>query len=186
MPEVIQSHQDKVAILITAGEWIIDRKECIVTGPQVVPSMTQEGVIVIRRVVRATDETVEVWKVNQAWAMLPPKGWAEPAPETQTLKVDPKETTEAGMWIPWADNPNQYRTHHATIQVGGRVLAYIWQSGRVRFGVENQSVADGPEVPGVSRSVGDRVLVIARTPEGLTGFWLRIRCEEASQAGTAA
>jgi hypothetical protein len=117
------------------------------------------GVTNVKRWVNYTQHEVEVWKLDGGHQ------------RKDHYRLPPGQSGRGDMWIPWADNASQYQDHHATIQVGGRPLAYIWQSGPlVRFNIRDEFVADGVAVPGASGAGGDRTMVIATDQQGRIGF----------------
>jgi len=153
-----QESVDEVAILLVAGKWITENKDWI--QERLLISDPVGGSTVIKRVINETDQPVEVWKIDLTWFEPP-----------QKMNVGPNSRFDGEMWVPWAPNQSQYRDRHMSIKVGSQIIAYIWQDGHhIRFGVKDQFVPDAPGVPGVSMGGGERVLGIARTPEGVTGF----------------
>jgi hypothetical protein len=163
-----QKDSDRVETIIAVGTWIVQNQEPMFAGP--LWGMPPPGVTNIKRWVNETDQEVQVRKID---TMLDPRG--REVPVRGGIRVPANQTYHWDMWIPWADNPSMYVDHHMTIQVGDQVQAHFWQSrASVRFSVKDAFVVDAPEVPGFSRAGGDRTMVIAKDPQGWTGFALGI------------
>lgn len=128
-------------------------------------SETLHGVTNIKAWGNATGETVEVFKFDGGTTKR----------DRRTILPNTSVTGGADMWIPWTDWPVHYKTHHATIVVGGREVAYFWQSGdSIRFNVENAFVANGPAIPGAAQAGGERTMVVAKDNEGNLGIVLGV------------
>jgi hypothetical protein len=88
-------------------------------------------------------------------------------------RIAPGETVASDMWIPWANNQNDYDRHHATVMVGGQPKWFLTQSGlKVRFNTEDAFMPNGFAVPGASGAGGERRLIVAENAQGQTGFVL--------------
>jgi len=151
---------DLVGELVVAGSWIVQHPEFL-SDVGTWWSQMVGGVTNVRSWVNETDQEVQVWKLDGGY------WWKD------HYTIPAMQTIDADMWIPWVDNPYQYRTHHATIQVGGKVLAHFWQSGRlIRFNVSDTFVYGAPGVPGASGAGGTRTMIMASDPQSRTGFAL--------------
>jgi len=123
------------------------------------------GVTNIKRWQNETDQEVEVWKLDGGIA------------RRDHYCIPPGQTTNADMWVPWADEPGtgplRYADHHAVIMVGDQPLAYFWQSGALlRFNTNDAFVYGGVGVPGAAGAGGNRTMIIATDPQGRKGFAL--------------
>jgi len=100
------------------------------------------------------------------------------------------------MWVPWADNKKQFRSHFISIEIfeasptrPGRVLVFgAYQTGEeirsslVRdrtsnqgeevYLIEDEYAANAPRVDGEWRSGGDRRVIFFDKPDGSVGFKL--------------
>jgi hypothetical protein len=109
------------------------------------------GVTSLKVVVNHTSHQVILWKVDKKLF----------SPDTEAFVIDPNQTKEAGMWLPWADTAQAWNDHHALIKVDGEILACIWQPhGKVKMSKSEAFVEGAVEVPGLSKGGGDRVLHI--------------------------
>jgi hypothetical protein len=137
---------------------LMQRKDVVSVVGEWVAELTK-GVTNIKSWSNLTEQEVEVWKLDGG------------SQQKDHYRIPPGKRIFQEMWIPWADNARQYVDHHATVRVGGRPLAYIWQSGPlVRFNTRDEFVADGVAAPGASGAGGDRAMVIATDSQGRTGF----------------
>jgi hypothetical protein len=123
------------------------------------------GVTNTKRWQNETDQQVQVWKLDGGWS------WKN------YYTIPPKQTLNADMWIPWADYPGsgnlRYGDHHAVVMVGDQPLAFIWQNGAlIRFNTSDAFVYGGVGVPGAAGAGGNRTMIIAKNPQGQTGFAL--------------
>ena len=107
----------------------------------------------IKEIRNETAERVTLWKIDEK-----PFQASE-----QTIEVPANSTVGGDFWIPWADDAEQYDRHRMTISVGDRRdFVHFWQSGpNVRFSAGREFAGNAPSVPGVSRSGGDRTLVVS-------------------------
>ena len=113
----------------------------------------------VKKWVNKTDRNVEVWKLDGG------NRWRD------HYRVPPRQTGGGEMWIPWADDADEYADHHAIIRVDEVVVGYIWQSGpAVRFNTSDEFVPGGVCVPGAAGAGGDRTVVIDTDHEGRVGF----------------
>ncbi|NRQ36995.1 hypothetical protein HII36_34925 [Nonomuraea sp. NN258] len=123
-------------------------------------AIATNGVTNVKKWVNLTDQTIRVWKIDGSG-------------RENAYTIGPNDEVYGEMWIPWADNPPQYASHHATIQVDDQPLAFFWQNGKnVRCSTSDDFVWDGAHVPGASASGGDRIMVFAKNPAGRLGFAL--------------
>ena len=106
----------------------------------------------IKEIKNKTSQKVRLWKIDEK-----PFNASE-----QTIEVAPNSTVTGDFWIPWADGAAEYQKHRMTISVGDRSdFIHFWQSGlNVRFSAGREFADNAPPVPGVSKSGGDRTLVI--------------------------
>src|SRR5437764_10635003 len=79
--------------------------------------------------------------------------------------VDPGDTLDVDIWIPWATNEAEFAKHHLEVQVGGTPTWCIWQAARpdgdfVRFSTDGAWHDPGDQVPGESEVTLDRALVV--------------------------
>ena len=79
------------------------------------------------------------------------------------------------MWVPWLDNRDDFASKHIAVRVrkGIRrqpiVILTIWQSGPyVRYNRADDFVPNGPLVPGVARSNGNRRVVVSQSGSQVT------------------
>ena len=97
----------------------------------------------------------------------------------ETEMIPPNGVWTGNMWIPWADNVDQFRTHYMFISSGfapqgdeqgvrakgGFISVWycIWQSGEyVRYHDRPKFIPNAQRVPGESRSGGERRLVVSK------------------------
>ena len=127
----MQKDADRVEAIIAVGTWIVQNQDPTFARPFVYPL---PAATIIKRWVNETDQEVEVWKLD---------GGSE---RRDHYTIPLGQTLNEQMWVPWADNPTQYRDHHVVIMVGGQPLAYFWQHGdSVRFNVFDEFVYGGSE-----------------------------------------
>ncbi|HUR98584.1 MAG TPA: hypothetical protein VMZ26_11020 [Pyrinomonadaceae bacterium] len=98
------------------------------------------------------------------------------------------------MWVPWADNKNQFRSHFFSVEIfdgsparAGRVQIFggyqtgeeirsslirtrTTNQGEVHYLVEDEYNASAPRVEGEWRSGGDRRIVFFDRPDHTVGF----------------
>lgn len=149
---------DPISVIVAVGRELAENLMGIVLPPLI--DMITYGVTNIKRWENRTDLDLEVWKIDGGG-------------ETDRYFVAAGSSRNGDMWVPWADNADQYASKHATIQVGGQPLAYLWQNGRaVRFNTADTFVDDGTPAPGYARSGGERKLVVDRAPSGQPVFTL--------------
>lgn len=127
------------------------------------------GVTNIKEVVNRTPHTIELRKWDTPW------GGAAPNYET-TGPIPANGVYSGAMWIPWANNADEFSEHAMEIKVNGNAIAQIWQSGeyvRSKRSAERFS-SNAPRIPGASLAGGDRKLVVAmsnnQTVFTLTGY----------------
>jgi hypothetical protein len=144
--------------ILAALKWLWEQREWL--GREF--STISGGVTNVRRWHNDTDVELEVWKFDHD----------DPKTKKDWVKIPPRQTRDFGMWIPWADSEAKYNAgRRAFIQVGGKVIANIWQSGPlVRFNVEDKWVAGGEPIPGSATSGGERKLVVTKDPQGRAAF----------------
>jgi hypothetical protein len=121
------------------------------------------GVTNIKEIVNNTDMPVEVFAYDAR------AGVATGYDRTQgATRIPARGGTWTGdLWIPWADNADQFRSKHIVLMVRKTptshqvVIGAIWQSGEfVRHNRFEEFVANAPRIPGVARSGGDRRMSI--------------------------
>jgi len=159
-----QANVNSMATIVAVGEWIIEQNKDFSFTTWGSDRMFA-GVTNVKRWVNETDQEVRVWKVDGGYSYK------------DEYTIPAGHTVNAHMWIPWADQPGtgplRYDDHHAVIMVGGQPLAYLWQSGTlIRFNTSDAFVNGGVAVPGLSRSGGDKTMVIGKDPQSRVGFAL--------------
>jgi len=152
--------------IVQVGTWIMAHQKFI-DDVQGWFSQQFHGVTNIKRWENATDQQVEVWKFDGGTA------------KKDYYRIQPGQTLDVDMWVSWADRPGtgwlKYGDHHVVVQVGGQPLAYLWQNGNlIRFNAEDAFVDGGVAVPGASGAGGNRTMVIAKDPQGRSGFALGV------------
>jgi hypothetical protein len=152
------SDYDWARLVYEIAQFIIDNNEEL--GRLL--SVVLGGVSNIKRIINLTDQPVELWKIDKKWFQ----------PTYQTAYVEPGGRYDMEMWIPWADDQNQYNEHHMTIKVGTQIIAYIWQNGPlIRFStIPDTWVAGAPGVPGQESSVGGERTLGIGARYGTPGF----------------
>jgi len=151
--------------IFDVGTWIMQHADFI-DDVQSFWAQKFHGVTNIKRWENATDEQVEVWKLD-----------GDKNAKKNYYRIAPGDTLNADMWVPWADRSGtgwlRYTDHHTVIKVGSNPLAYLWQNGDlIRFNAEDAFVEGGFAVPGASGAGGNRTMIIAKDPQGRTGFAL--------------
>lgn len=114
------------------------------------------GVTNVKEILNNTDLTVEIRKYDT-------KPLAA-ANEFETTKEIPVRggTWSGNMWIPWADNSDEFSEKRMEILIDGKTVFWIWQSGDfVRYNNRARFVVNAPRVAGESRSGGERRLIIS-------------------------
>lgn len=113
------------------------------------------GVTNIKEVLNETGMTVEVRKYDT-------KPLAAQAEFETTGEIPASGGTWSGdMWIPWADNANDFTEKHIEIVINGNTAFWIWQSGDyIRYNTRRSFVQNSRRVPGESRVNGERRLII--------------------------
>jgi hypothetical protein len=90
-------------------------------------------------------------------------------------KIPAGQTRSAEMWLPWAENSDEYRTRHTTFLLGGKPFGYVWQSRKiVRFNLVDSFVKYGPMAPGASGAGGDRRATFGTDSNGQPAFVLSV------------
>ena len=121
------------------------------------------GVTNVKEVVNRTPRVVRVVKIE-------PNQFETTRLET-TKDIPPHGVWTGNMWVPWADNGDQFKRAHMKIVVAvpspGKPAYvdhfYIWQSGEyVRFNDFFQFVDNAPRVPGESQAGGERRMIISQ------------------------
>lgn len=122
-------------------------------GP--IASLSAGGVTNIKEIVNNTTINLEVGKldipvgsglISETTGTIPPNGgiW------------------RGDMWIPWAENTEEFSKKRLEIRSQERTLFWIWQTGElVRYGRANRFVNNAPQVPGKSESGGERRLFLS-------------------------
>jgi hypothetical protein len=142
-------------IVIEVGIWIWEHKDAL----GLAWAQLTHGVTNVKRWRNETGQELEVWKLDGSYT------WAD------HYRIAPGQTVDADMWIPWADNADQYAKKHAVIMVGGKPLAYIWQSGtQIRFNTSDEFVPEGQSAAGESTAGGNRTILVTRDPQSRLGF----------------
>lgn len=117
------------------------------------------GVTSIKEIRNRTSHEVIVRKTDYAFTAAGPHIQEETIPSRGVFNGD--------FWIPWADNADQFSESHLTISVNGTVIAWIWQSGEyVRFNTIQRFINNARVVPGISRSGGNRRLIVTEASAG--------------------
>lgn len=114
------------------------------------------GVTNIKEVVNNTHMTVEVRKYDV--------GATAAGGHYETTKEIPADggTWSGDMWIPWADNSNDFTEKYMEIRIYRGTAFWLWQSGEfVRFNNRARFVENGRRVPGEARAGGERRLIIS-------------------------
>ena len=125
-------------------------------------AMMTHGVTNIKAWENRTGQELEVFKVDGGGVQ-------------DHYRIPAGQTVHGDMWIPWADNAGQYGAKHATLQLGGQLLAVVWQSGdKVRFNIVDAFVDGGFAVPGAYGAGGDRKVIVIRDSQGRVGFVLDV------------
>jgi hypothetical protein len=123
-------------------------------------SIMTNGVTNVKEWKNQTGQEVEVWKTDD-----------HGNDREDHYRVAPGETVAGDMWIPWADNAAQYTRKHATLTVGGKPLAYLWQSGsKVRFNTHDEFLSGGFAVPGANGAGGERRVIVVAGDDGRPSF----------------
>ena len=119
------------------------------------------GVTNIKEIVNNTSMTVEVRKYDIK------AGAAASAFET-TREIPANGGIWSGdMWVPWADNANDFAEKHMEVKVYRGTAFWIWQSGEfLRFNDRARFVANARRVSGEARSGGERRVVISMNKDG--------------------
>jgi hypothetical protein len=116
------------------------------------------GVTDIVAVVNRSGKPVDLVKVDRNFLGIP---------TPQSVRVAPKSTLKTSLWLPWAENAQDYALKHLTLSLGGRPFAHLWQqAGRVRFNTQDAFVPNGSEVPILAKGGGRRTLVVDELPGG--------------------
>ena len=150
-----RTESDLLSTALTIGMWIVEHSSDIGRGV----AEFIKGVTNVKKWVNRTDFEVEVWKLDGGYRLR------------DHYRVPPRQTGGGEMWIPWADNDDEYADHHAVVRVGDAVVGYIWQSGpAVRFNTADEFVPGGVCVPGAAGAGGDRIVVIDTDRDGRVGF----------------
>jgi hypothetical protein len=113
-----------------------------------------------------------------------------------TAVISPRGTWRGEMWVPWADNSTQFRSHFLTIEIflvspspavqervlifggyqtGEEIRASLVRDrrtnqGEVHYLLENEYNDRAPRVEGEWRSGGDRRIVFFDRPDRSVGF----------------
>jgi hypothetical protein len=144
-----------VTAVVAAGTWIWDNKDEL----SLEFARLTHGVTNVRNWRNDTDQELEVWKLDGSFQ------WQD------HYRIAPGQTGGGDMWIPWANNATEYTRKHAVIQVGGQILACVWQQGtQIRFNTADEFVPGGQSVPGEAEAGGERTIVVRRDPQGRLGF----------------
>ncbi|MFF5296550.1 hypothetical protein [Paractinoplanes globisporus] len=144
-----------IDVVVAVGAWIWANKDKL--GLEW--AELTYGVTNVKRWRNETGEELEVWKLDGSQS------------RQDHYRIPAGQSDDADMWIPWADNPEQYAVKHAVILVGGRPLAYVWQSGtKIRFNTNDEFVPGGPSVPGAAKAGGNRTILVKTDEMGRLGF----------------
>jgi len=144
-----------IETVTSVGAWIWTNKDAF--GLSWAELM--HGVTNVKRWHNGTDEEMEVWKLDGSGV------------RQDNYRISAGQTVDGDMWIPWADNASQYAHRHAVIEIGGRPLAHVWQSGtRIRFNTSDSFVPNGESVPGAAKAGGNRMIFVKKDPRGQLGF----------------
>jgi hypothetical protein len=150
-----QDTSEFLRAVLEAAKWVYENSSTIGT---IFAEMTN-GVTNVKEWVNETGQDVEVYKFDGS------------SSQQDRYRLSPGQARHNDMWIPWADNAQQYARKHAVMLVSGQPVAYLWQSGRlVRFNVRDEFVVDGEGVPGASGAGGNRRMTIGIDPQGRIGF----------------
>jgi hypothetical protein len=107
--------------------------------------------------VNKTDKEVEVWKLDGGLG------------RKDYCRIPPGETVRRDLWIPWADNPEQFVDRRGIVQIDGEPKIFFWQSGDGLW-CGSRDMYMGIRIPGVERPGGNRTMFIGTDPQGLTGL----------------
>ena len=119
------------------------------------------GVTNVKEIVNNTRLTVEVRKYDIK------TGGA--ATEFETTKEIPANggIWTGDMWVPWADNANDFAEKHMEVKIYQGTAFWIWQSGEyLRYNDRARFIANARRVTGEARSGGDRRMVISMNKDG--------------------
>lgn len=113
------------------------------------------GVTNIKEVVNNTRLTVEIRKYDTK-----PLAAGNEYETTREIPAD-GGTWSGDMWIPWADNSNDFSEKYLEIKIYRGTTFWLWQTGEfVRYNTRARFVENGRKVPGESRAGGERRLII--------------------------
>ena len=126
------------------------------------------GVTNIKEVVNKTSGVLRVSKVDSPINIFH-------SGISSTWDIPADGVWSGDMWIPWANNAEEFKGHKMTLSIGlhpnpgNQNLVYtnfyLWQSGEfVRFAITDKFIENAPKVPGEARAGGERRLVV--TAEG--------------------
>ena len=81
---------------------------------------------------------------------------------SDNVTLGPNESQNVAIWIPWADNKDQYERKHLEFRVAATsVTYYVWQSnGRVRYSTDGWH-DNGTAIPGSSDEDGKRTITVS-------------------------
>ena len=121
------------------------------------------GVTNIKEIVNNTSINLTVTKMEPTW---------NPYSGDYSDEIPPDGGVWTGdMWIPWADNRNDFTEKHMEVRIYRGTAFWIWQSGEfVLYNNRARFVSNARRVPGESRSGGERRLIISIDENGRPVF----------------
>jgi len=149
-----QGASSDLDIVLNAAVWLINNAGVI--GD--LWSRLTGGVTNVKEWVNQTGQEIEVFKIDGGGIQ-------------DHYRIPPGQTRSGDMWIPWAESDADYARHHTTFMIGGKPLAYVWQSAKVmRFNIVDAFVPGGTPVVGASGGGGNRRVLFGTDPQGVSAF----------------
>jgi len=126
------------------------------------------GVTNIKEVINNTGQIVEIRKYD-----IKALGAATEFETTGEIPAN-GGTWSGDMWVPWADNANDFTDKRMEVKVYRGTAFWIWQTGEfVRFNDRARFVANARRVTGEAKSGGERRLVLSVNKAGNVVFELQ-------------